>query len=735
MASIISSPSGVLLPYPSLFNTAMRGQSTRLSKSRPSDYFWNKGTGTSIKSTRISGEGSEVSGDIWLDSCAPAVSDSEDESPRPAKKSTTKSKRNLRFTKFRRITFKAFIPRADSTGQRNNIVTTTEIIQREEKLDDFEKDSSTYAKGSKHTTILNSWRFRTNGTKTHVKKMVAVLKVRISASSPPEKHPQTWDEYHRYYANEEIDVFNPPLPPMEPESPGGPPSAFESRFYSAPNPPNEKVRQLALNRLGIYGGKPYDVSDDGLAKWKARVEAGDKLMADGQAPSSLDSPWERPISSCSDDQDVDLTEQSVIDSGMKSVPSPPETLEQHPVLRKIVNECRQVFSTSLCLLSVLDDNRQVFLAASGLNELGLGEMRDIPKEISFCAHTILSGRKGFAVLDSHKDWRFEKGPLVTNYGVRFYAGVPLMAPNLDKSQESEENTCPIGTLCILDFAPREKFSADDRKRLVYLSEYARREIEKWFARKMEQKMENLTASQQTWCHELKLVSRSPIRGDGPLDVSEVLTDNTSSQAVVPSSTQSIFRRFNSISTVSTISTLASSHKFLSAKSPMKLGLGLFDDMDVALSPKTRRVFDLATNLIGQTLDFSLVCLAAVVTTGGTNGSGRTMIISGYNIPSPVPVIDADLCLRALRAPQGGLLYQNPTAEESEEAGLQPQGAGAPTCASAMILSIGTEAYPNSGGFVLLGYTDDAKKVFGAEDVLFMNKFSQELSRYTSKIQL
>jgi hypothetical protein len=139
---------------------------------------------------------------------------------------------------------------------------------------------------------------------------------------------------------------------MAPEIPDGSPSAFESKFYSAPEPANEKMRQLTLNRLGIYGGNPYDTTEEGLAKWKARVEAGEKLMADGKAPSSLDSPWERPTSRCSDDHGVDLLEESVIASGMKSVPSPPVTLEQHPVLRKIVNECRQLFSTSICLLSV-----------------------------------------------------------------------------------------------------------------------------------------------------------------------------------------------------------------------------------------------------------------------------------------------------------------------------------------------------------------------------------------------
>jgi hypothetical protein len=139
---------------------------------------------------------------------------------------------------------------------------------------------------------------------------------------------------------------------MEPEGESDTPSAYKSRFYSAPEPPNEKERQLTLNRLGIFGGKPYDATEEGLLKWKGRVESGEKLLAEGTAPLSLESPWERPTSSLSNGSGVEISGQSAPASGSQSMQSPPETLEQHPVLRKIVNECRKLFNASLCLLSV-----------------------------------------------------------------------------------------------------------------------------------------------------------------------------------------------------------------------------------------------------------------------------------------------------------------------------------------------------------------------------------------------
>ena len=54
-------------------------------------------------------------------------------------------------------------------------------------------------------------------------------------------------------------------------------------------------------------------------------------------------------------------------------------------------------------------------------------------------HTILGGRKGLTVLDTRKDWRFENNPTAQSFGPMFYAGVPLMSPNMDGSKEAEKN--------------------------------------------------------------------------------------------------------------------------------------------------------------------------------------------------------------------------------------------------------------------------------------------------------
>jgi len=245
----------------------------------------------------------------------------------------------------------------------------------------------------------------------------------------------------------------------------------------------------------------------------------------------------------------------------------------------------------------------------------------------------------------------------------------------------------------------------------------------------------LTARQEQWNHDLKRVISSSSDDDDTVE-SEVLSDTAAptNRTGTPSK-RSSFQRLVSMSSVSTAPTSPSSHTPAALKSPTKTGPGLFEDVNAVVKPKMRKVFDMAVKLIGETLDLSLVYLTAVVPHGESNDLGRTMIISGHNIPLPVPVFDAGLHLRALRAPEGGFLYQNPSVEECDEASLQPKGSGAKPYASAMLLAVGTEAHPNSGGFVLAGYTEDPKRVFGAEDVSFMKQFAEQLSKYTSRMQL
>jgi GAF domain-containing protein len=91
------------------------------------------------------------------------------------------------------------------------------------------------------------------------------------------------------------------------------------------------------------------------------------------------------------------------------------------------------------LIAFVDEGRQWFKATIGL------DARETPREVAFCAHTIL-GHELLVVSDARLDDRFHDNPLVTG-GPRvvFYAGAPVFAAN----------GLPLGTVCAVDTVPHQ----------------------------------------------------------------------------------------------------------------------------------------------------------------------------------------------------------------------------------------------------------------------------------------
>jgi hypothetical protein len=99
-----------------------------------------------------------------------------------------------------------------------------------------------------------------------------------------------------------------------------------------------------------------------------------------------------------------------------------------------------VCETPVALVSLVDTERQWFKARVGFAGT------QTPRRVSFCAHAILA-REPLVVPDALADPRFSDNPLVLgDPRFRFYAGVPL---HLD------EDGSAVGTLCVLDYEPRE----------------------------------------------------------------------------------------------------------------------------------------------------------------------------------------------------------------------------------------------------------------------------------------
>ena len=104
----------------------------------------------------------------------------------------------------------------------------------------------------------------------------------------------------------------------------------------------------------------------------------------------------------------------------------------------IVELASQICETKVSLVSLVDESRQWFKASKGF----AGE--DTPRENAICGHALLQDDL-LEIPDTTLDPRTADNRLVvTEQGMRFYAGVQLKAPN----------GLPIGTLCVLDDKPR-----------------------------------------------------------------------------------------------------------------------------------------------------------------------------------------------------------------------------------------------------------------------------------------
>lgn len=105
----------------------------------------------------------------------------------------------------------------------------------------------------------------------------------------------------------------------------------------------------------------------------------------------------------------------------------------------IVDLASRLCGTPISVINLIDTDRQWFKA-----EVGLG-VRETPLDTSLCSHAILE-KDFMEIPDTLQDQRMQdNGLVVGDPGLRFYAGALLQT----------EDGLPLGTLCVLDYQPRE----------------------------------------------------------------------------------------------------------------------------------------------------------------------------------------------------------------------------------------------------------------------------------------
>lgn len=119
----------------------------------------------------------------------------------------------------------------------------------------------------------------------------------------------------------------------------------------------------------------------------------------------------------------------------------------------VVALASELCDTPIALFSLIDHGRQWFKSAVGI------DITETTRNVSFCAYAIAQAHRPFVVDNASDDVRFRDSPLVTGGPrIRFYAGVPVAAPNGK----------PIGTLCVMDHRTRS-LTAVQRHALVVLA--------------------------------------------------------------------------------------------------------------------------------------------------------------------------------------------------------------------------------------------------------------------------
>jgi len=127
--------------------------------------------------------------------------------------------------------------------------------------------------------------------------------------------------------------------------------------------------------------------------------------------------------------------------------------EAEPLFDALARTAAVATASPIALITLIDNEHQWFKA-----NIGFAGMRGTPRDVAFCARTIL-GSELMEITDTSSDPRWADNPLVTGQpGIRFYAGVPLTL----------RDGVRVGALCILDRTPR-KLNDEQRQVLAALA--------------------------------------------------------------------------------------------------------------------------------------------------------------------------------------------------------------------------------------------------------------------------
>lgn len=119
-----------------------------------------------------------------------------------------------------------------------------------------------------------------------------------------------------------------------------------------------------------------------------------------------------------------------------------------PIFDEAAQMAAHFLDMSICILGLMEQERQRFKSAVGLSRLGLmnelATLRQFPRTESFCTH-VVDSHQILSIGDTLSHPAFASSILTHQYGIRSYLGVPLLTSG---------GFC-VGTLAVMDLSPHQ----------------------------------------------------------------------------------------------------------------------------------------------------------------------------------------------------------------------------------------------------------------------------------------
>ena len=144
--------------------------------------------------------------------------------------------------------------------------------------------------------------------------------------------------------------------------------------------------------------------------------------------------------------------------------------ENLPVFEEATQTAAHFINAPICILGLVERDRQILRYAVGLSRLGLmndlAASRQLPRQEAFC-DPVIQRRRALSIDNATLDATYKEGLLVQKYGIQSYLGVPLL---------NSEGLC-LGTLAVMDLMPRS-FTPQDVAFLEMMARWSISEYER-----------------------------------------------------------------------------------------------------------------------------------------------------------------------------------------------------------------------------------------------------------------